>query len=271
MKDFLEAWAEAFPDAVMQKLGVEVVWEPADELPAAKDAVALEMLWEGEWRGRCVLVGAWQDLARLMGEAAAEEKKGKKTGTPNEEARGRWRKWMRETLEGMMIPEQPKSMELVDRPRGVPLAPFVLRAEGMAVRLALVAEVKTEPEALSSPQAGSAGSSPEGLGAPAASGTGNPGLDLLLDIEVDASLRFGSRELAIHELLATGPGDVLELDRTVNDPVDLVVGDKIVARGEVVLVNGNFGLRVTEVAEPRKCLESVRCLFGRKGKRQEEM
>ena len=77
----------------------------------------------------------------------------------------------------------------------------------------------------------------------------------------ESSLRFGSRELAIRELLATGPGDVLELDRTITDPVDLVVGDKIVARGEVVLVNGNFGLRVTEVAEPRKCLESVRCLF----------
>ena len=41
----------------------------------------------------------------------------------------------------------------------------------------------------------------------------------------------------------------------------LIVGDKIVARGEVVLVNGNFGLRVTEVASPRKRLESIRCLF----------
>ena len=258
MKDFLEVWGQAFPDAVMQKLGIEVVWEPADELPAARNAVALEMRWEGEWQGRCVLVGAWQELTQLMGAAAAEEKKGKKTGMPDEEALGRWRKWMRETLEGMILPEQPKSVELVERPRGLPLAPYVLRAEGLAVHLALVAEVKTEPE--QAPQAASAGSSPEGLNLPPAVGTGNRGLDLLLDIEVDASLRFGSRELAIRELLATGPGDVLELDRTITDPVDLVVGDKIVARGEVVLVNGNFGLRVTEVAEPRKCLESVRCL-----------
>ena len=57
------------------------------------------------------------------------------------------------------------------------------------------------------------------------------------------------------------PGDVVQLDRHVTDPVDLIVGDKIVARGEVVLVNGNFGLRVTEVAAPRKRLESIRCLF----------
>ena len=259
MKGFLETWGEAFPDAVMQKLGVEVFWKPADELPAAKGALAVEMRWEGEWQGRCVLVGAWQELAQLMGEAAAEAKKSKKAGLPDEEAAGRWRKWVRETLEGMMIPEQPISIEIVERPSGVPLIPCILHAGEMAVHLALVSDVRTEPEPV--PQPAGAGSGAEGPGMAEAAGTGNPGLDLLLDIEVDVSLRFGSQELAIRELLATGPGDVLELDRTITDPVDLVVGDKIVARGEVVLVNGNFGLRVTEVAEPRKCLESVRCLF----------
>ncbi len=87
------------------------------------------------------------------------------------------------------------------------------------------------------------------------------GLELLLDVELEVSLRFGSREMPLGEILELGPGDVVELDRHVADPVDLIVGDKIVARGEVVLVNGNFALRVTEVAAPRKRLESIRCLF----------
>lgn len=87
------------------------------------------------------------------------------------------------------------------------------------------------------------------------------GVDLLLDVELEATLRFGCREMPLLELLELGPGDVVQLDRGVSDPVDLIVGDKIVARGEVVLVNGNFGLRVTEVAAPRKRLESIRCLF----------
>ncbi len=87
------------------------------------------------------------------------------------------------------------------------------------------------------------------------------GIELLLDVELEATLRFGCRELPLGELLDLGPGDVVQLDRHVDDPVDLIVGDKIVARGEVVLVNGNFGLRVTEVAAPRKRLESIRCLF----------
>ena len=87
------------------------------------------------------------------------------------------------------------------------------------------------------------------------------GIELLLDIELEAALRFGCKELPLAEILELGPGDVVQLDRNVTEPVDLVVGDKIVARGEVVLVNGNFGLRVTEVATPKKRLESIRCLF----------
>lgn len=87
------------------------------------------------------------------------------------------------------------------------------------------------------------------------------GLELLLDVELDATIRFGCRELPLSEILELGPGDVVTLDRQISSPADLIVGDKIVARGEVVLVDGNFGLRVTEVAAPRKRLESIRCLF----------
>jgi flagellar motor switch protein FliN/FliY len=89
----------------------------------------------------------------------------------------------------------------------------------------------------------------------------SPGINLLMDVELEVSLRFGCKELPLGEILDLGPGDVVQLDRNVADPVDLIVGDKIVACGEVVLVNGNFGLRVTEVASPRKRLESIRCLF----------
>lgn len=86
-------------------------------------------------------------------------------------------------------------------------------------------------------------------------------MGLLCDIELDASLQFGSREMPLREVLELGPGDVIELDRHVAEPVDLVIGDRIVARGEVVIVSGNFALRVTEVATPQLRLESIRCLF----------
>jgi flagellar motor switch protein FliN/FliY len=111
------------------------------------------------------------------------------------------------------------------------------------------------------PPASGPASPPAAVAPPSAGAATMRGAELLLDVELEASLRFGSREMALSELLALGPGDVVQLDRALNDPVDLIIGDKIVARGEVVLVNGNFGLQVTEVAEPRKSLESIRCLF----------
>jgi flagellar motor switch protein FliN/FliY len=72
-------------------------------------------------------------------------------------------------------------------------------------------------------------------------------LGRLLDIELEANIRFGAREMSLAELLEIGPGAVIPLDRQITDPVDLIIGDKVVARGEVVLVQGKFGLRVTEV------------------------
>lgn len=86
-------------------------------------------------------------------------------------------------------------------------------------------------------------------------------LALMNDIELEATLQFGSREMSLREVLDLAPGDVVELDRHISEPVDLVVGDRIVARGEVVVSNGNFALRITEVATPQLRLESIRCLF----------
>jgi flagellar motor switch protein FliN len=111
------------------------------------------------------------------------------------------------------------------------------------------------------PQAHAAATAAPPAAAPPQAPAVSPGIELLLDVELEATLRFGCREMPLGQILDLGPGDVVQLDRHVSEPVDLIVGDKIVARGEVVLVNGNFGLRVTEVAAPRKRLESIRCLF----------
>jgi flagellar motor switch protein FliN/FliY len=91
--------------------------------------------------------------------------------------------------------------------------------------------------------------------------TGASDLGLLYDLELDATMQFGSRQLALKEVLQLGAGDLIELDRHVSEPVDLVIGSRVVARGEVVVVSGNFALRITEVATPQLRLESVRCHF----------
>jgi flagellar motor switch protein FliN len=73
-------------------------------------------------------------------------------------------------------------------------------------------------------------------------------LGLLMDVELALTLRFGSRRLLLREVLDLIPGAVVELDRKVEEPVDVLLDGRLVARGEIVVMNGNYGVRVTEVA-----------------------
>jgi flagellar motor switch protein FliN/FliY len=75
-------------------------------------------------------------------------------------------------------------------------------------------------------------------------------LKLVMDVELVMSLRFGQRQLPLREVLELANGSVIELDRQVDDPVELLLDGKVIARGEAVIVDGNYGLRVTEVPQP---------------------
>ena len=68
-----------------------------------------------------------------------------------------------------------------------------------------------------------------------------------MDVELAVTLRFGSRRLLLRDILELNSGAVVELDPQVHEPVDLLLDGRVVARGEVVVVDGNYGLRVAEV------------------------
>ncbi len=74
-------------------------------------------------------------------------------------------------------------------------------------------------------------------------------LHRVIDVPLAVTLRFGQRQLTLRELLALSTGSLVELDRQVEEPVDLMLGERIVARGEVVIVDGNYGMRVIQVVE----------------------
>lgn len=82
-------------------------------------------------------------------------------------------------------------------------------------------------------------------------------LDLLLDVELKASLRFGQKEMFLRDILELRPGSVVELDKQVQEPAELLVAGRVIAWGDVVIVDGNYGLRITNIAQPRQRLESV--------------
>jgi flagellar motor switch protein FliN/FliY len=86
---------------------------------------------------------------------------------------------------------------------------------------------------------------------------GNWNMDLLLDVELPFSVSFGHTEMPLKEVLKLGAGSVIELDKSVNDPVTIVVNHKPIARGEVVMVDGNYGVRILEVKSTADRIRSL--------------
>jgi flagellar motor switch protein FliN/FliY len=78
-------------------------------------------------------------------------------------------------------------------------------------------------------------------------GDGASGLDSLLDVTLPVVVEFGRTQMTVQEVLQLGPGATFQLDRTVGDPVDILVSDRKLALGEVVVVGEYFGIRITKV------------------------
>ncbi|MCK4656975.1 MAG: flagellar motor switch protein FliN [candidate division Zixibacteria bacterium] len=87
--------------------------------------------------------------------------------------------------------------------------------------------------------------------------SGSQNLDLLMDVGLPISIELGRTSMSIQEILNLGPGSVVELNKLAGEPVDLLVNDKIVARGEVVVIDENFGIRVTSLISPEERLKSL--------------
>jgi flagellar motor switch protein FliN/FliY len=86
---------------------------------------------------------------------------------------------------------------------------------------------------------------------------GNWNIDLLLDVELPISVSFGSSEMPLKDILKLGTGSVIELNKSVNDPVSIIVNHKPIAKGEVVMVEGNYGVRILEVESTADRIRSL--------------
>jgi flagellar motor switch protein FliN/FliY len=116
---------------------------------------------------------------------------------------------------------------------------------------ALVAELRTDRAAAAKAEAAPAvasSPSPSLAGASANSEMTSGALDRLMDVQLAMTMRFGTRKMLLREVLELNPGSVIELDRKVQEPVDLLLDGRLVARGEVVVIEGNYGVRVTDVS-----------------------
>ena len=87
---------------------------------------------------------------------------------------------------------------------------------------------------------------------------GNPqSLDLILDIPLTVTVELGRSKMLINDLLQLGQGSVIELTKLVGEPLEVLVNQKLVARGEVVVVNEKFGVRLTDIISPMERVQSL--------------
>lgn len=129
---------------------------------------------------------------------------------------------------------------------------YTIGADKLAAPLALtvwgsLAAANAEAEPVAPPAA---------VAAPAAPAV-DPRIEVLLDIDLPLVVRFGRTELPLKHLTRLGPGSVIDLGRSPDDPVEVLVSNRVVARGEVVVVSGSYGIRILDVVSPRERVRSM--------------
>ncbi|MDB5102703.1 MAG: flagellar motor switch protein FliN [Fibrobacteres bacterium] len=85
-----------------------------------------------------------------------------------------------------------------------------------------------------------------------------PNIQMLLDINLNVTIELGRTRLSIRKILELGPGSIIELDRLAGEPVDLLVNDKVVAKGEVVVVDEYFGIRIISLVSPEERIKQLK-------------
>lgn len=83
-------------------------------------------------------------------------------------------------------------------------------------------------------------------------------MDLLLDVELPVSVSFGRAQLPLREVVKLTTGSIVELNRTISEPVELIVNNCVIARGQVVVVEGNFGIRIDHVISRQERLRTLK-------------
>jgi flagellar motor switch protein FliN/FliY len=93
---------------------------------------------------------------------------------------------------------------------------------------------------------------------PTAGGESSRRLDMLLDVPLEVNVELGRTRMTIQDLLQLGPGSVVELDKVAGEALDILVNGRLVARGEAVVVNDKFGIRITDIVSPQERIQRLR-------------
>ena len=246
-----------------------LVWQPAD--PASPAAGGEMLWWEQPLRGiagAMLWVGiptqTWEHTASLSLKAAGLE------SVESDEARNTWIEILNQALSAVARAIGGVVGTEVACEPGSERSPAAEVQEWASIQLTF-AETALPPirlgigaalaAALASPAPSeTAASAAPAIHDPRAQGVAiksSRTMDLLLDVELPVSISFGKTCLPLRDVLKLTTGSIVELNRTASDPVDVLVNQRLVARGEVVVVEGNYGIRIQEIASRQDRLRSI--------------
>jgi len=272
-----KTWAVSLARALDSMTGEisSVEWS-SESGGAESPALAGQMLW---WEQSfdltpepAVWVGipeeTWTEMARRALRAAGVEE------TPPEEARRTCLEILSQSFSALAqaMGERTKravaagtGRELEQPPGGSRFGAVRLAGADTALAPILVAFGEPLTDAMEEPDAESApASAPGSASGQDAGAAGNRDrqarvsqtLDLLRGVELPVSVSFGRARMPLQEVLRLTPGSVIELDRSIDEPVELIVNETVVALGEVVVIEGNYGLRIQRIMGREKLLRS---------------
>ena len=83
-------------------------------------------------------------------------------------------------------------------------------------------------------------------------------INLIMDVRLPIRVRIGSKRMLLKDVLSMDIGSVIELNQLANDPLEILIGDKVIALGEVVIIDGNFGIQITQIGSKRERLQQLK-------------
>jgi flagellar motor switch protein FliN/FliY len=257
-----EEWRRRLMQSIEAMAGESVAMEQ-QEIRATREEASLGVLYPVSAGAGCSLwAGALGNAWEVIGQRAAEAAGIAPAGP--EEIRNTYLEIVTQACAGVAqaigerlgqevtLGEQTLSEK---PPAGALTLRFAVRFPGLnsvVVCLGVSAGLNALLNQTSRPAAGGADLVPE-----AAESSGSKTLDLLLEVELPVSVSFGRTEIPLKDVLKLSTGSILELNRAVSEPVEIIVNNCVIARGEVVVIEGNYGVRVTQVISRQERLRTL--------------
>jgi flagellar motor switch protein FliN len=244
VQNFVQAWAEALAEGMNKGTTFEVSRQKPAEAQAPSDGdIWIAATSSDEAVCQMLFRIDPATAAGLAPSPAGDRQESAQASTDNQAVLlGLFRKGS--VLVSKYAPTQKLDLhaELIPAPAELPKATYWLRADQETPS---IVEVRLNPALLAYFQLPRVDSVVDSNTA----GAGVDKLGILMDVELVATLRFGKRSMLLKDILDLCAGSVVELDQQVQEPVELLLDGKLIARGDVVIVDGNYGLRVTELLQ----------------------